>query len=80
MPTLTIKKVPSGLAKRLKRSAALHRRSVNSEVISCLERMLMSRGVDPEEFLARVRAHRPPKSRILVTDQDLRAAKNWGRL
>lgn len=79
MATLTIKKVPEKLYRRLKQSAAGHRRSVNSEVIECLERVLMSTRIDPEEFLARVRALRERNTRIWVTDEDLRKAKNWGR-
>lgn len=80
---MTIKNVPERLHKRLKQSAAEHRRSVNSEVIACLERTLMSRRVDPSEFLARVREARERlagETGIFVTDEDLRQAKNWGRL
>lgn len=83
MPTLTIKNFPRTLHKRLKESAALHRRSMNSEVIACLERELTSTRVDPEEFLARVREARErlaAETGIFVTEKDLREAKNWGRL
>ena len=38
MATLTLKNVPEKLHKRLKESAAQHRRSINSEAICCLER------------------------------------------
>jgi plasmid stability protein len=82
MATLTIKNVPEKLHRRLKQSAAEHRRSVNGEVIACLERQLMSRRVDPEEFLEEVRQLRErlaAKTGIFVTDKDLREAKNWGR-
>ena len=46
MATLTIKNVPEKLHKRLKESAVQHRRSINSEAISCLENVLVgtSRG------------------------------------
>jgi plasmid stability protein len=37
MATLTVKNVPDALVRRLKQQAALHRRSLNLEVISCLE-------------------------------------------
>ncbi len=82
MATLTIKKVPEKVYKRLKQSAAEHRRSMNSEVIACLERSLMSTPVDPEAFLARVREARERTARetgIFVTEKDLREAKNWDR-
>jgi plasmid stability protein len=80
MPALTIKNIPRELHKRLKQSAVLHRRSVNSEAIACLERVLTCTRADPEEYLARVRAARARLTKIYVTDKDLREAKNWGRL
>jgi plasmid stability protein len=80
MATLTIKNIPEELYDRLKGSAVQHRRSLNSEVIVCLEKALGSRLIDPEAFLAEVRAHRKTISRVFVTDEDLRAAKNEGRL
>ncbi len=79
MPTLTIKNIPERLARRLKQGAAQHRRSVNSEAIACLERVLTCTRVDPEEYLARVRAARARLTNIYVTEKDLREAKNWGR-
>ncbi|MGD0698122.1 MAG: Arc family DNA-binding protein [Terriglobia bacterium] len=82
MATLTIKNVPRELHKRLKKSAERHRRSMNSEVIALLEQDLMSRPVDPEKFLAEVRAARErtaAETGIYVTEKDLRKAKNWGR-
>ncbi len=83
MATLTIKNVPKKLHQRLKESAAAHRRSLNSEVIARLERELMSRPVDSEEFLREVQEAREriaAKTGIFVTDEDLKEAKNWGRL
>ena len=79
MPTLTIKKLPARIHARLKRSAATHRRSINSEAIECLEKALVSAPVDPQELLARLRARRERNRHIHATDGDLRAAKNWGR-
>jgi len=79
MATLTIKNIPEKLRKRLKESAAQHRRSMNNEAISCLESVLVSRPVDPQEFLAQVRAMREQMPRVFITDKDLRAMKNEGR-
>jgi plasmid stability protein len=79
MATLTIKNIPEKVRKRLRESAAEHRRSVNSEVIACLEKALISTRVDPGEFLARVDALRKRMPRIYLTEELLRAAKNEGR-
>lgn len=79
MATLTIKNIPEKLRKRLKESAAQHRRSINSEAISCLERVLVGSRVDPRDFLVRARALRERMPHVFITDKDLRAAKNEGR-
>ena len=79
MPTLTIKKFPARLHARLKRQAAEHRRSMNSEAIECLEKVLVSPPTDPDEFLAQIRARREKNRHIFATERSLRAAKNWGR-
>ncbi|HEV2492324.1 MAG TPA: hypothetical protein VG204_04555 [Terriglobia bacterium] len=80
MATLTIKNIPDRLIVRLKQDAKRHRRSVNSEVIVYLEKVLTSRRVDPEEFLETARALRASTTkRLFVTDRELREAKRWGR-
>jgi plasmid stability protein len=79
MATLTIKNVPEKLHKRLKESAALHRRSMNSEAICCLETVLGVHRVDPKEFLAKVDARRKRMPYVNLTEEFLRAAKNEDR-
>jgi len=82
MATLTIKNVPRKLHQRLKLNAAAHRRSMNSEVIACLEETLADKRPDPEKFLAEVREARERIAResgLFVTDEFLREARNWGR-
>ena len=79
MATLTIRNVPAKLHKLLKESAALHRRSVNNEMICCLEKVLVPHRVDPQEFLAQVDALHRRMPRVHLTEEFLRAAKNEGR-
>jgi len=55
MSSLTIKNIPADLCRRLKRVAAEHRRSVNSEVIETLSRTLTAGSVSADEFLAKAR-------------------------
>jgi antitoxin FitA len=78
MATLTIKNVPDGLVGRLKRRAVAHRRSLNLEVIACLEQVTQSVPLDPEAILARARAVRV-QPRIPVTDRLLARLKAEGR-
>jgi len=77
MATLTIKNIPEKLRQQLKESARQHRRSINGEAISCLEKALVGNRVDPDEFLARSLRARMP--RVFITPRDLRAAKSQGR-
>jgi plasmid stability protein len=78
MASLTIKNVPERLVRRLKRQASAHRRSLNLEVIACLEQATQSVPVDPETLLARIRAIRV-EPRIPVTDRLLAELKAEGR-
>jgi plasmid stability protein len=80
MATLTIKNIPDVLHQRLKERAKQHRRSINSEVIVCLEQVLGSAPIDRTALLASIRAHRKSIPEAFVTDEYLRAAKNEGRL
>lgn len=59
MPTtLTLKNIPDEVYDRLKASAVLHRRSLNSEAIVCLESVLLPGRMSTDERLARVRGLR----------------------
>src|SRR2546422_11655739 len=61
MATLTVKDVAEPLVRRLKARATLHRRSLNREVIACLEVLAQAAPVDAEALLARAReVHRMP--------------------
>jgi antitoxin FitA len=73
MPTtLTLKNIPDEVYERLKTSAEMHRRSMNSEAIVCLESVLLPGRLDASERLARARALRAalPKTKFLARDID----------
>lgn len=56
MPTtLTLKNIPDEVYERLKLAAGLHRRSLNSEAIVCLEAVLAPARMAPGERIARAR-------------------------
>ncbi len=80
MPTLTIKNIPEDLYEQLKRYAEINRRSLNSEVILCIEREVRSRKIHPEARLARARQLREKTARYPVTDDDFDKMKTAGRL
>ena len=79
MSTLTIKNIPPELYKRLKARAAQHRRSINSEVIVCLEQILRSTRLDVSTLLARAREVRRYTEHAWLTDDELQKMKSEGR-
>ena len=79
MPTLTIKNIPDDLYSRLKRYAELNRRSLNSEVIVCIERAVRSRKVSPEAALQKARQLRIKTEQHPINDGDFTQAKMLGR-
>lgn len=79
MPTLTIKGLPDPLYRRLKQRAVAHRRSMNSEILVCLEQAVATEPADPRAVLARADALRQRLRVPRLTDARLRAAKAAGR-
>lgn len=56
MPTMTVKNIPPDIYELLKQSAAANRRSINSEIITYIERGVRGRKVNAEDLLMRARA------------------------
>lgn len=79
MANLTIKNVPDPLVRRLKRQAARHRRSLNLEVITCLEAVAQAVPVDADTLLARARMVRRAPTGLRLNDRTLAALKTHGR-
>ena len=80
MATLTIKNIPDEVYQRLKHQAAEHRRSLNQEIISCLEQFSGGVPVDPGTFLARAREMRKLVKGPDLTERRLKQLKSAGRL
>lgn len=79
MATLTLKNIPDDLYERLRQRAAAHRRSINGDMIHCLEQALQPRRLAPEERIQRIRALRPVIDPQTVAHDDLIAAIDDGR-
>lgn len=80
MPTtLTLKNIPDAVYERLKHAAEMHRRSLNSEAIVCLEAVLLPTKLAPSERLARARELRAALPTQRFTPDDIDAAKREGR-
>ena len=79
MATLAIKGMPDDLYDLLKQRAKAHRRSINAEVIRCIELAVRSQRIDPDAFLARVALLRDSTNYPELTDKALEQYRSEGR-
>ena len=79
MATVTVKNIPDDLYARLKAAAAKNRRSINSEIIVCIEENLLYRRVSAEQVLDRVRKIRGAMRPTKMTIEQIDNARREGR-
>jgi plasmid stability protein len=79
MRAITVKNIPDDLYGQLKLSAESHHRSINSELITCLERVLFPRKMTVDEHILDARNMRQRFSEFSLSNDDVNAAKNDGR-
>ena len=80
MRAITVKNIPDNLYQRLKQSATENRRSINSEILVCIERTVQSQkheGVN--DTLARARKMRQKTRGRVLTDRKFDEMKTAGR-
>jgi len=77
--TVTFKNIPEELYEKLKDAAAAHHRSINSELINCLESVLEPKRIDPIERLSRLRNVRVSAGESALSLDDLQDAIEEGR-
>lgn len=73
--TLSIKRVPETLVKRLKRKAALHKRSLQGELLALLEEAAPPGRLTVDELWQAVRRYRPipgDSVKMIREDRDAR--------
>ena len=80
MPNITVKNIPPELYRLLKKNAEVNRRSINSEIIVCIERALRSRRINPNDIIANARKLRTKTAGHRVVDAEIVQAKAEGRL
>lgn len=79
MPALTVKNIPDSLYEQLKSAAELHRRSINSEVLVCLEKVLVAKKTNTKDRLQRIEKLRASIKPNLITADDIDQAIENGR-
>jgi len=71
MPNVNVKNLPKDLHRRLKERALRNHRSLNSEVIACLQEAVTPRRIDPDEAAARLRALRTGLAGPALADDEI---------
>ena len=79
MATITVKNIPDDLYEELKNTAYIHRRSINNEVIHCIENAIKSIKIDPNEFIFRIENFHKSSKMPFLTDDMLKEYKESGR-
>lgn len=79
MVNITLKNIPDDLYNRLKEVANLHHRSINSELIDCLERTLMPTRKSPEQYIANAQTIRKRVKAKKLSTREIQEFKNQGR-
>ncbi|MBN1906872.1 MAG: Arc family DNA-binding protein [Deltaproteobacteria bacterium] len=79
MATVTVKNIPDDLYDRLKSVAEINRRSINSEIIMCIENAILSHRVDLDKMLIDIRKMRQLTAGNVISDEDFNRAKREGR-
>jgi hypothetical protein len=79
MATFTVKNIPPNLYEKLKKSAKLNRRSINSEIIVCIEKSVKSQPVDIEEIVTKAQKLRSLTQAVPISDDELIQVIEEGR-
>jgi antitoxin FitA len=78
MPNITVKNIPDSIYNKLKQQAQAQHRSMNSEIIACLERTVEPKRVTPDEILRQARMMRK-KVRGSLSAEEIQDAIDQGR-
>lgn len=79
MATVTVKNIPDDLYTRLKSIAIINRRSINSEIIMCIDRAVATRPIDPAKIIEEARKLRKLSANHPIEDEEFNQAKAKGR-
>jgi plasmid stability protein len=80
MATVTVKNIPDELYDRLKSVAEINRRSINSEIIMCIENTVISRQINLDDVLENARQLRRLTAEHPISDEEFSQIKAEGRL
>ncbi len=79
MPNVNVKNMPREIHRRLKERAKRNHRSLNSELIACLQEAVMPKRIDPEVAAERIRALRARFRGPPLDDEEIARLKSERR-
>lgn len=79
MPAITVKNIPDPLYDNLKQSAHLNHRSINSEIIACLEKELMHKKLSTDQIIKDARLLRTKFKAKNANIKDIQSFIHEGR-
>lgn len=80
MPAITVKNIPDSLYENLKLAAQVNHRSINSEIIACLEKELMLEKMSVEKRIDNARQLRNKFKLKMVNTDEIESLIDEGRL
>jgi predicted DNA-binding protein len=75
-----VKNIPDELYERLKAVAKINRRTINSQIIMCIEKTVINSRINLDEVLENARALRQLTAEHLISDKEFNHAKSENRL
>ena len=80
MPAITVRNIPKSIYESLKHAAQVHHRSINSEIIACLEKELMLAKLPIERTIDNARQLRAKFKAELADITEIKSSIDQGRL
>jgi plasmid stability protein len=78
MSSITIKNIPEEVYSKVRHQAKAHHRSINSEIINCLEKTVQAKKATSENILQEARRLRA-KAKGSFSSEEIEKAINQGR-
>jgi antitoxin FitA len=77
---ITVKNIPEDVYNQLKQSARINRRSVNQEIIVCIESSVQGNITEPQQLLETARRLRKKTAAHPISNEELSRIKGINRL
>jgi len=78
MPSITVKNIPEEIYDRVREQANAHHRSINSEIIACLEQTVNPQHISTNDILQEARRLRK-KAKGSLSSEEIESAITQGR-